>query len=255
MADIEIANADGTAVITLNRPQRRNAMTLAMWRELGRLMGELGADTATRAIILTGAGGNFCAGADISEFGAVRSDAERGRIYGKAVDDCGAAIMEAPKPVIAAVSGYCFGGGCGLAMACDFRVANESAVFSITAAKLSIVYGIRDTQNLMALVGPSQAKRILFAAPRLGAEEARRIGLADEIAADALTAARALAQTMVASAPLTVAGSKLILRGLATGSLDRKEAHAAMSRAMDSADYQEGQRAFAEKRAPRFKGS
>src|SRR3954453_565496 len=221
MADIEIATTEHISVVTLNRPQRRNAMTLAMWRELGALMARLGEDPATRAVILTGAGGHFCAGADISEFAQVRADATLGRSYGEAVDDCSKAIMDAPKPVIAAVSGSCFGGGCGLAMACDFRIADASAVFSITAAKLSIVYGLRETQNLLALVGLSQAKRILFAAPRLDADEALRIGLADEIRPDALSGARDVARTMAASAPLTIAGSKMILSGLAGGTLDR----------------------------------
>ncbi len=256
MADIEVATKAGTAVVTINRPSKRNALTLEMWRELTRRFGELGADTAVRAVILTGAGNNFSVGADISEFSTVREDAAQSAEYETTVDLTTEAIASTPKPVIAAVRGYCLGGGCHLATACDFRFAEPGAYFGIPAARLSIVYGVSSTQRLLALVGLTQAKRILYTAARLDADEARRIGLVEETGADALALATTFAATFEEVAPLTVAGAKFILSGLIAGSggLDVEAAHVLIDRAAASEDYKEGRHAFAEKRSPRFTG-
>lgn len=190
MADIEVSNGTPVAVVTINRPGRRNAMTLAMWQEVARQFRALGEDDAVRAIILTGANGQFSVGADISEFDVVRADAAQSTAYEEAVDACSEAIASAPKPTIAAVSGFCLGGGCHLAMACDFRFAGRTATFGIPAARLSIVYGLRSTQRLYALVGLARAKRILFSAETFSATEAVRIGFADAEVDDPLEAAK-----------------------------------------------------------------
>jgi carbon monoxide dehydrogenase subunit G len=129
------------AVVTLNRPNRRNAMSLAMWRDTAQIFNDLGKNPEVRAIILTGAGGNFCAGADISEFAEVRATVQQGTDYELSVDACCDAIAASPKPTIAVVNGFCIGGGCHLAMACDFRFAAPTATFGIPAARLSIVPG------------------------------------------------------------------------------------------------------------------
>ncbi len=256
MSDIEVGQTDGIAAITLNRAGRRNAMTLAMWHELAGIFADLGQDPEVRGIILTGAGDHFCAGADISEFGALRATVEQGHAYDKAVDDCCDAIAGAPKPTIAAIRGFCFGGGCGLAMACDFRFADQGSVFSIPAARRSIIYGMRETQNLLALVGLANAKRILFSAERFSADEALRMGFIDRISADALVSAKEFAAAMAKNAPLTIAGSKAILTGLALGpgALDPARARGLVESAFESEDYREGQRAFLEKREPQFGG-
>jgi len=176
--------------------------------------------------------------------------------YEIAVDASSDAIAGAGKPTIAVVSGYCLGGGCHLSMACDFRIAAPSAVFGIPAAKLSIIYGVRSTQRLLSLVGLTAARRILYTADRIPAEEALRIGFADTVADDPLAAARALAGRIAANAPLSVSGAKFILDGLAMGpgALDLAAAQARIDAASLSFDYQEGRRAFAEKRPPRFQG-
>jgi len=174
--DLVVALQDSVATVTLNRPRVRNAVTLAMWNGLAELFHRFAADDAVRAVILTGAGEHFCAGADISEFATVRNSAESGHAYDRAVDICSDAILHIEKPTIAAIRGFCIGGGSGLALACDFRFAAPSAIFAITAAKLSIVYGMRETQNLLALVGLSNAKKILFSAERFDTAEASRIG-------------------------------------------------------------------------------
>jgi enoyl-CoA hydratase/carnithine racemase len=254
--DLVVAVQDGVATVTLNRPQRRNAVTLAMWNGLGELFGRFATDDGVRAVILTGTGEHFCAGADRSEFAAVRNSAESGHAYDHAVDVCSDAILHIAKPTIAAIRGFCIGGGSGLALACDFRFAAPSAIFAITAAKLSIVYGMRETQNLLALVGISNAKKILFSAERFDTDEASRIGFLDRIADDPVAAAHDFAALLARNAPLSIAGAKTILNGLAqgTGALDFSKAHEVIERAMLSEDYREGQRAFLEKRPPVFTG-
>ncbi|MFG1343458.1 enoyl-CoA hydratase-related protein [Xanthobacter autotrophicus DSM 431] len=256
MPDIEVEVQDRIATVTLNRAAQRNAMTLAMWRDVARIFCDLGADTGVRAILLAGAGQDFSVGADISEFPAVRHTVEQSVTYEEAVDASSDAIAGAGKPTIAVVSGYCLGGGCHLSMSCDFRFAAPSAIFGIPAARLSIVYGVRSTQRLLSLVGLTQAKRILYAADRLDATEALRIGFADEVADDALAAARAFAGRIAANAPLSVSGAKTILDGLVMGpgALDLAMAQRLIDEASRSFDYQEGRNAFAEKRPARFEG-
>ncbi len=254
MADIDVTRDGATAVVTLNRPAQRNAMTLAMWKEAARLFGEFGRDDTVRAVILTGAGGNFSVGADISEFGKVRVDIEQSTAYEVAVDASTDAIADLAKPTIAVADGYCLGGGCHLAMACDFRFAGLTASFGIPAARLSIIYGLRSTQRLYALVGLAASKRILFSAERFDAAEALHIGFADVLADDPMQAAKNFAATLADNAPLSISGAKFMLNGMAMGTLVPGEVQAVIDRASASHDYSEGRRAFAEKRRPMFTG-
>jgi enoyl-CoA hydratase/carnithine racemase len=245
------------AVVTLNNPARRNALSLDMWRTLGRVFTELGSDRDLRVVVLTGAEGHFCAGADISEFPEVRDSAENGALYERQVDETVEAIMRAPKATIAAIAGYCMGGGCALAMACDFRVADASARFGIPAAKLGTLYNILDLTNLCALVGVANAKRIMYTGETFDAAEAKAMGFVDTLAKDDLTEAVAeFTAPITDKAPLTLAGSKLTLNALATGELEAKrgEIASATNSALESRDYREGVRAFMEKRKPVFKG-
>jgi dienelactone hydrolase len=170
---IEVDVQDRIAVVTFNRPERRNAFTLGMWREVPRICAALEADAGVRGIVFTGADGHFSAGADILEFEAVRKTAGDAHAYEEAVDACCDAMAVISKPTIAAISGFCMGGGCHVAVSCDFRFTDPEAAFGIPAAKLSIVYGIRATQKLLALVGMANAKRILFAGDRIAAAEAK----------------------------------------------------------------------------------
>lgn len=256
--DILVDRSDpAVAVITINRPERRNAMTLAMWKELGRIFSSLGAGRDVRAVVLTGAGSGFCAGADISEFPAVRATVEDGRVYEAAADACQSAIAACVKPTIAAISGPCYGGGVGIALSCDFRVADETSYFAIPAARLSNVYGVVETRAVFEAVGVAAAKEILFTGRRYDQEDAYRIGLATHVAdGDALAGARALAASMAASAPLTIKGAKIVIEALARGEVAEKQGkiHQVMDEAMASADYKEGVAAFAEKRDPVFTG-
>ena len=256
--DIIVDSSDpAIVVVTLNRPQRRNALTLAMWNEIGRIFSSFNADAAVRAVILTGAGGAFSAGADISEFAAVRATPEEGRAYEAVTSRCEAAIAACSKPTIAAISGPCYGGGVGVALSCDFRVADRSAHFAIPAARLSNVYGIVETRALFDAVGIAAAKEVLFTGRRYDADEAHRIGLATHRAdGTALEAATRLAGSMRTSAPLTIKGTKIVLDAIARNQTDQRKTAIAevMDEAMSSADYREGVAAFAEKRDPRFRG-
>ncbi len=248
---------DGCAVVTLNRPAQRNAITFDMWHELAGIFDQLALDDKLRSIILTGAGGYFCAGADIKEFATVRATQEGAEEYARRVDRCTEAIAECPKATFAAVSGPAYGGGCGLAVACDFRVADTTAVFAIPAAKLSIVYGIEETRALYEAVGLTAAKEMLFSGRPRDAAAALAIGLVSEVSEDdLLTAARRRADALEASAPLSIAGSKLVLEALTKGETPERDARiaAATARAVSSEDYREGRDAFVEKRAPHFKG-
>jgi enoyl-CoA hydratase/carnithine racemase len=248
--------ADRTATVTLNRPKKRNAVSLAMWRRLRDVFAELGERDEVRVVILTGAGGHFCAGADISEFSRVRSDPQSGRSYEAANEAAILALRDCRKPTIAAVSGYGVGGGCALALACDFRVGDTSTRMGIPAARLGIVYGELDCALLFRQVGLANAKRILYSGRHFAANDCTAIGLLDIVASGALAGAHALAAEIVESAPLSLAGSKLVLEALADGSVaaHRHEISAIIDRAMISADYREGTRAFLEKRKPVFTG-
>ena len=256
MADIEVAIDYAIATVTLNRPAQRNAVTLAMWTEVARVFDVLGSDPAVRGILLTGAGSSFSVGADIIEFDTVRDAPAAARGYEDRVDAAADAIFAARQPTIAAIDGYCLGGGCHLALACDFRFARSAASFGIPAARLSIVYGVASTQRLLTLVGLGAARRILYGAQRMDAAEALRIGLVDRLDDDPLAAAGQVAREMAANAPLSIAGTKTILNGLTSGpgALDVTAANALIDRAIASRDYREGRRAFAEKRQPRFEG-
>jgi len=248
---------DLVAVVTLNRPARRNAVSLAMWRELQLVFRQLSDERDVRLVVLTGAGGHFCAGADISEFAAVRGDAAAGRAYEEAVDGCYEALSALGKPTVAAISGSCVGGGCALAMACDFRIADGTARFGIPAARLGVIYSVRECRMLLSLVGLAGAKRILFGGEIVGIEEAMRLGLVDGMAeGDVMRAAVDFAGSMRENAPLSIAGAKLILNALACDDLEAKAGaiEALMDRALESEDSKEGPRAFMEKRRPAFTG-
>lgn len=247
---------NGLAVLSIQRPDKRNALTLAMWRAIGTAMAELDAREDVRVIAITGSGASFCAGADISEFAEVRSNPEQVVIYEEAVDGCCDAIENVSKPTIAAINGFCMGGAMNLAMACDFRYAIPDAQLSIPAARLSIVYGLKGTRRLFSLVGISNAKRILFSGERLGAIEGFRIGLIDEVAEDVMAHTYAVAAKLADNAPLSISGAKAILNGLGSADPDLTPAsvQTLVDRAADSEDYAEGRRAFEEKRRPNFIG-
>jgi len=256
MPDILVTTRDSVGVVSLNRPEARNAVTLSMWRELATIFSDLANDDDVRAVVLTSSGADFCVGADVSEFDKTRENRDQSAAYEVSVDACSAAIANLAKPVIAAISGYCLGGGCHLALACDFRFADHTAKLGIPSAKLSIVYGVNSVQRLLATVGIAHAKHVLYSGERYDASRSQSMGLVDEICDDAISAAVAFAGTLARNAPLSIAGAKFMLNGLSMGdgALDISAAQRMIDLAADSEDFREGRRAFAEKRAPRFRG-
>jgi enoyl-CoA hydratase/carnithine racemase len=255
--DILVAVKDGVATVTMNRPQKRNAVHLQMWRRLETTFLDLARDASLRVAILTGAGGNFCAGADISEFAEVRADAKSGHIYEEATEAATIAIRDFPLPTIAAVSGFGVGGGCGLALACDFRVGDPGTRMGIPAARLGIIYSELDCSLLYRAVGLARAKHVLFSGRHFAVDQCLGMGLIDSAhETDALEGAHELAGEFVANAPLSLCGSKFVLEALATHRTEEKRESilALMDRALESEDYKEGARAFMEKRKPAFVG-
>lgn len=244
------------AVVTINRAAQRNAVSLAMWQELGRIFTVLGQQPEVRAIILTGAGDHFSAGADIAEFSKVRATVEQGIQYEESVDACCDAIASTPKPTIAVINGFCMGGACHLAMSCDFRFANDNAQFAIPAARLSIVYGVRGVQRLLALVGISKAKHILYSAERFSANQGLNMGFLDKVSSAPMDSAKSYAAVLADNAPLTIAGSKVLLNGLTMdlGILTNQVVDQVVNDAVASADYRDARQAFVEKRRPVFTG-
>ena len=257
MEEIHIERRDGIAHVILDRPSSKNAMTLAMWRGMAKIFAGFANDREVRGVVLKGAGKDFSVGADISEFEKIRDDRHQSAAYEVAVDTCSEAIAALEKPVVAAISGYCLGGGCHLALACDFRFGDRTAMVGIPAAKLSIVYGVHSVQRLLAITGVSNAKRILYSADRYPIELAMSMGLIDELHEDARLAAENFLQRLAANAPLSIAGAKYMLNGLSmgAGALDSAAAQRLIDEASDSEDFKEGRRAFAEKRSPRFRGT
>lgn len=243
------------AHLLIDRTARRNAFTQEMWEALPERLGEAMADGAVRAVILRSAeAGAFSAGADIAEFGAGALDPQWRAKNQEAIRRAQYELARAEKPVIAAVDGDCVGGGCGLAIACDLRVASPRARFGITPAKLGLVYSLHDTKLLVDLVGPAQAKRILFTAQLLAAEEAQRIGLIEIVDDDPVTAAEALAETIAAASPFSVRNTKKMVRRILDGqSDDDAETKALFGAAFQGEDFAEGVAAFLEKRKAQFR--
>ncbi|GHJ44529.1 enoyl-CoA hydratase [Catellatospora sp. TT07R-123] len=237
------------ATVRIDNQARRNAMTNDMWRSLPPLLARLGTDPGVRVLVLTGAGGTFCAGADITEVDELIAEGED-NLAVRAEQ----ALAAFPKPALAAIEGDCVGGGCQLAAACDLRFAAEGARFGITPARLGIVYPASTTARLVALIGPSAAKHLLFSADLIDAGRALRIGLIDELhpAADLAARVAAFAARLAERSLLTqVAAKEFVAASLhATAAPDRvTHWHDAMRTSGEAA---EGIAAFNTRRTPAF---
>lgn len=241
-----VSTEDGVATVTLSNPARRNAMTRGMWEALPRVLAGPAADPGVRVLVLTGADGTFCSGADISEFAG--PDGVRGASEASvAAEDALAAF---PKPTLAAVRGFCVGGGCQLAAACDLRFAAEGARFGVTPARLGVVYPPSSTRRLVELAGPATAKYLLFSAELIGHERALRTGLVDEVLPDDQLdkRVREFADVLRSRSQLTQVAAKEFATARPSA---RRLAHWAQV-AETSGESAEGAAAFLERREPRF---
>lgn len=240
------------AHLLIDRADKRNAFTLAMWEAMPGLLDEAARDPALRALVIRTAepGGAFCAGADIRELLANKDDPGWRAANQKAINRLQYELARHPLPTVAYIEGDCIGGGCGIALACDLRIATPQARFGITPAKLGLVYPLHDVKLLIDLVGPGQARRILFTGSLIDAEEAHRIGLIETIGENPseLTAA------LCAASPHSIRETKRFVRRVLDGQAhDDADTLRIFAEAFTGPDFEEGTTAFVDKRSPEFR--
>jgi enoyl-CoA hydratase/carnithine racemase len=254
---ILVAREGAIATVTLNKPEKRNALDKAMWLELGAAMRSLDADDSVRCIVLRGAGdAAFAAGADISEFHSERADSRQAKRYGEEIAGTMHAVAECRHPTLALIQGACVGGGLEIASQCDLRIAGESARFGVPIKNLGLVVAYAEMQGLMDLAGRSGALEILLEGRVFGAREAYEKGLLtrvvpdDQVVEEAYAAARRIAE----GAPLVARWHKKFARRLADprplAAAEYDESYACF----DTEDYRTGVAAFLAKKKPEFRG-
>ena len=250
---------DGVGWITFNQPNKRNAVSFAMWQAIPQIIIDFASSDDVRVVVMRGAGDKaFVSGADISEFEEVRSTPEQIVVYEKATSAANAALITLDKPLIAMIRGFCIGGGMAIALSADLRITADDGEFGVPAAKLGLGYGYGGIKELMNIVGPSFAKEIFFTGGRFSASDAETMGLVNRVVPvdDLESSVTALAKTIADNAPMTVKAAKAAVNE-GTKNPDERDLDsvAAMVEAcFNSEDYKEGRRSFMEKRKPQFQG-
>jgi enoyl-CoA hydratase len=275
---LSIERDQDVATLWLDRPEARNAMGVDLWRDLPRAIGVLSDENSVRVVVIAAKGPHFSVGLDLKAMGSLLAgsgdgggsggDAPRAsmaararssRLEVKRLQDSVTAVAKCPKPVIAAVHGYCIGGGVDLIAACDIRLASADAIFSVREAKVAIVADLGSLQRLPAIISAGHLAELAFTGKDITAERAKEIGLVNDVAGDAegvLKAARTLAGEIAANSPIAVQGTKAVLaanegRTVAEG-LDYVATWNSGMLASD--DLVEAMTAFMEKRTPKFTG-
>lgn len=253
-----VERAGAITTITLNRPEARNAIDMAMRQELIAALDEIEGDAAARVVILTGAGGHFCAGGDVKSMRARRSTAAEGRARVESLNRMVLRLVDFPLPTLAMVDGYAVGAGTNLALCCDLVVASDRARFGELFNKIGLVPDGGGTWLLPRLVGLPRAKELIFTGEVFDAAEAARIGLVNRVvpAAELAGVTRRLAETIAAGPPTVLRLAKHMVNRAATGDLAAALDLEAYSQGLAIAgdDHQEGLAAFFEKRSPKFSG-
>ena len=241
---LEIRGA--TALVTIDHPRKRNAMTTRMWSAWPDLIARVVADESVRVVVVTGAAGHFCAGADISELEAILDNDRPTRAH--------EAIARCPKPTIAAITGSCVGGGVLMAGACDMRIAGSSSRFGVPPANRGLVYPPVPLDRLVRLIGPAATKYLVFTAELIGADRARHIGLVDEVLPDdvVLHRALALADDIARRSQLSIQATKDLVDRMVERTLTSGRVDAWMEQVASSPDFAEGTSAFLERRKAHF---
>ena len=248
------------ATVTFNRPAQRNAISFAMWNQFSEILQKLDADADIRTVVITGVGDEaFSAGADIQDFDEHRSDSTKGRGYNEAVNGALKTLSDMATPTISMIRGFAVGGGCELAVATDLRIASENSRMGIPVGKLGISIGHREMRGLVNLVGKGNALYILLSARLLDAQESLRIGLVNQVVKpeELHDYTYKLAKDISYLAPLSHAVNKLTMQQVqnkpSLENLTQKETDLPLTQ-FDTKDYQEGYKAFLEKRRPNFIG-
>ncbi len=246
--------------ITFNQPEKRNAVSQEMWQAMPEYVADLASDPAIRVVILRGAGETaFVAGADISQFKDRRRNAADEEEYRRISGAGGESLARLGKPLVAMIHGFCIGGGVSIAITCDLRIAADDARFGIPAARLGLGYHYKGMEKLMSLIGPAYTKELFFTARTdFTAQDALRMGLVNQVVpkADLERFTRDYALTMSRNAPLTLRSAKASVEQLLRPDAQRDFAllDKLIKDCFDSQDYQEGVKAFSEKRRPQFQG-
>lgn len=245
------------ATITFNRPEKHNALSRAMWVQLGEMVGDLSADDGVRCLMFAGAGGRaFSAGADISEFDSNRDTPEGAREAAGAADVAMKQILDCRHPTVAAIQGYCIGGGLEIAAMCDLRICSEFSRFGIPANRLGLFLTHQYLGRIAEIVGRAQALEIVLEARTFGAARALDIGLVSRVVAeDALALeGRAMARRIAAGAPLSQRWTKQVIRRLADPSPLSEAERTGAYAYIGTEDYRIGTRAFGDRSEPQFLG-
>jgi enoyl-CoA hydratase/carnithine racemase len=253
--NLRLEKCGAIARLLIDRAEKRNAFDQAMWEAFPTLLADAMADPAIRVVILQSAApGVFSAGADIAEFSTGALDPQWRAMNQASIRKAQFDLARAPKPVVALIDGDCVGGGCGLAIACDIRIASPRARFGITPARLGLVYSLHDTKLLVDLIGPAQAKRILFSGQLISGEEAQRIGLVEIVSEDVQGEGAAFAAAIAANSSYALRGTKSIVRRILDGQTDDDAATRQLfADAFTGEDFAEGVAAFLSKRKTQFK--
>ncbi|MFF5988756.1 enoyl-CoA hydratase-related protein [Prauserella flavalba] len=252
---IELERDGEVARLTLRRPEKMNAISFGMWSAIPGIVADVERDPAVTVLVLTGAGTDFSAGADIGEFRDLRSSADGAATYDKAVEAAVAALASMRKPSVAMIRGNCIGGGCQLAVASDFRFAAEGSRFGITPSKLGIVYHFDSTRQLVSLVGPANARYFLLSGLLVDAVRAREMGLVNEVfPAGALEESTLdFVRTLGSRSQASIRGMNRIIGKIVAGQAEPdSEVDELRAAAVHGEDYAEGVAAFLERRPPNF---
>jgi enoyl-CoA hydratase/carnithine racemase len=251
---LDITRDGAVAVLTIDRPEKRNAMTAGMWAALPGVLAPLAEDPQVRALVVTGRGPSFCAGADISDLLSggdpddPMADVRRDNLAAQA------ALREFPKPTVAMIRGHCIGGGVEIAASCDLRFTDPTGVFGVTPAKVGIVYTPRSTKALVDLVGPAMTKYLLFSGELIDAPTALRAGLVDRLVpADDLEAeVRRFTDVLTSRSELSQRATKEVVAALTEGKDGEATVAPWYRTTITAGELAEGVAAFAERRSPHF---